>query len=114
MKKIVREENNNESELWFNWLTRKLNSYEAFKDFALGQDPEDVAEKFIEVNNSGISDIFDKFDEEDKDTLDQFQKLSECEWHVFRILKKQLEFRNNVTFVDFKKSKKVKNYHKSK
>ena len=108
MKKIVREGNNNESELWFNWLTRKLNSYEAFKDFALGQDPEDVAEKFIEVNSLGISDIFDKFDEEDKDTLDQFQKLTECEWHVFRILKKQLDFRNKVTFVDFKKSKKVK------
>ena len=108
MKKIVRKENNDESELWFNWLTRKLNSYEAFKDFSSGQNPEDVAEKFIEVNSLGISDIFDKFDEEDKDTLDQFQKLTECECHVFRILKKQLEFRNKVTFVDFKKSKKVK------
>ena len=108
MKKIVREENNNKSELWFNWLTRKFNSYEAFKDFALGNDPEDVAEKFIEANSLGISDIFDKFDEEDKDTLDQFQKLTECEWHVFRILKKQLEFQNKVTFIDFQKSKKVK------
>ena len=108
MKKIVRGGNNNESELWFNWLTRKLNSYEAFKEFALGQEPEDVAKKFIEVNNLVISDIFDKFDDEDKDTLDQFQKLTECEWHVFRILKKQLEFRNKVTFVDFKKSKKEK------
>ena len=112
MKKIVKKENNKESELWFNWLTRKLNSYEAFKDFASGQNPQDVAENFIAVNSLGISDIFDKFDEEDKDTLDQFQKLTECEWHIFRILKKQLEFRNNVTFVDFKKkkvkSKKVK------
>ena len=108
MKKIVREENTNESELWFNWLNRKLNSYEAFRDFASGQKPEDVAENFIEVNSLAISDIFDKFDEEDKDTLDQFQKLTECEWHVFRILKKQLEFRNRVIFVDFKKSKKVK------
>tara|TARA_Y100000991_G_scaffold41160_1_gene28951 strand:- start:503 stop:883 length:381 start_codon:yes stop_codon:yes gene_type:complete len=108
MKKIVRKDNNNESELWFNWLNRKLNSYEAFKDFASGQDPEDVAEKFIEINSLGISNIFDKFDEEDKDTLDQFQKLTECECHVFRILKKQLELRNKVTFVDFKRSKKVK------
>ena len=106
MKKIVREENNIESELWFNWLTKKLNSNEVFKDFALGKDPQDVAEKFIEVNSLGISDIFEKFDDEDKDILDQFQKLTECEWHVFRILKKQLEFRNKVTFVDFKKSKK--------
>ena len=109
MKKIVKEKNKNESELWFNWLTRKLNSYEAFKDFALGQNPEDVARNFIADNSLGISDIFEKFDSEDQETLDQFQKLTECEWHVFRILKKQLEFRNKVTFVDFKKSKKIKN-----
>ena len=108
MKKIVREEKNNESELWFNWLTRKLNSYEAFKEFASGKNPEAVAEDFIAENTNGISDIFDKFDEEDKDTLNQFQKLSECEWHVFRILRKQLELRNKLTFVDFKKSKKEK------
>ena len=103
MKKRGKEKNKNESELWVNWLTRKLNSYEAFKDFELVQNPEDVAENFIEVNSLGISDIFDKFDEEDKETLNQFQKLIECEWHVFRILKKKLEFQNNVTFVDFKK-----------
>ena len=108
MKKIVRDETKNESELWFTWLTRKLNSYEAFKDFASGQNPEDVAENFVAINSLGISDIFDKFDKEDEDTLDQFQKLTECEWHVFRILKKQLEIRNKVTYVDFKKSKKVK------
>ena len=101
---MVREENKNASELWLDWLTRKLNSYEAFKDFASGYNPKDVAEKFIQVNSLAISDIFDKFDEEDKDTLDQFQKLTECESHVFRILKKQLEFRNKVTFVDFKKT----------
>ena len=108
MKKKVRIKNNNDSELWFNWLTRKLNSFEAFNDFDSGKNPEDVAENFIKVNSLAISDIFNKFDEEDKDTLDQFQKLTECEWHIFRILKKQLEFRNKVTFVDFKKSKKVK------
>ncbi len=108
MKKIDREEDNNDSELWFDWLTQKLNSYEAFKEFSLGQNPEDVAEKFVSVNRLRISDIFDKFDEEDKDTLDQFQKLTECECLVFKILKRQLEFRNKVTFVDFKKKQKVK------
>ena len=76
MKKIVRKGNNNESELWFDWLTRKLNSYEAFKDFASGQKPEDVAENFIKINSLGISDIFDKFDDEDKDTLDR--NISNC------------------------------------
>ena len=52
--------------------------------------------------------LLDKFNQEDEETLDQFQKLTECECHIFRILKKKLEFRNKVTFVDFKKSKKVK------
>ena len=113
MKKVDREEKiNKESELWFNWLNRKLNSYEAFKDFASGQNPEDVAENFIAANSIGISDIFDKFDEEDEDTLNQFQKLTECEWHVFRILKKQLKNRSKVTFVDFKKRRQVKNKKK--
>ena len=60
------------------------------------------------VNILGISDIFEKFDKEDQETLDQFQKLTECEWHIFRILKKQLEIRNKVTFVDFKKRKIIK------
>ena len=51
MKKIVKDENKSKSELWFDWLTRKLNSYEVFKDFALGQNPEDVAENFVSVKS---------------------------------------------------------------
>ena len=100
MKKIIIKK-----EPWFEWLTRELNSYEAFKDFALGKNPEDVAEDFISNNSIAISKVFENFDEEDKDTLEQFLKLTECEWHVFRILKKQLALRNKVRFVDFKKKK---------
>ncbi len=105
MKKIINK-SNIENEIWFSWLTRKLNSYEAFKNFESGKTPEDVAESFISVNRKAISKVLEKFDEEDKYTLDQFQKLTECEWHVFRILKIQLESRNKVRFVDFKKEKK--------
>jgi len=53
-----------------------------------------------------ISEVFEDFDDEDKDTLDQFLKLTECEMHVFRILEKQIGLRNKVRFVDFKKRKK--------
>jgi len=55
--------------------------------------------------SSIFSEVFDNFDEEDKDTLDQFLKLTECEMHVFRILEKQIELRKKVRFVDFKKRK---------
>jgi len=108
MKKIINKKNNR-NEPWFKWLTREFNSYEAFQDFDFGKNPEDVAEDFISSNSSAISKIFENFDEEDKDTLDQFLKLTECEMHVFRILEKQIELRNKIRFVDIKKRKKIKN-----
>ena len=104
-KSINKKHNKNEP--WFKWLTRELNSYEAFEDFGLGKNPEDVAREFISKNEINISEVFDDFDEEDKYTLDQFLKLTECELHVFKLLEKQLELRSKVRFVDFKK--KLKN-----
>ena len=104
MEKIINKKHKKD-ELWFNWLTRELNSYEAFQDFASGKNPEDVAEDFISKNSNAISEVFKNFDKEDKDTLDQFLKLTECEMHVFRILEKQIGLRNKVRFVDFKNKK---------
>ena len=103
MKKIINKKNNNEP--WFKWLTRELNSYEAFQDFDSGKNPLDVAEDFISSNSNAIAEVFENFDDEDKDTLDQFLKLTECEMHVFRILEKHIESRNKIRFVDFKKKK---------
>ena len=100
MKKLINKEP------WFKWLTRELNSYEAFHDFESGKNPRDAAEDFISKNSIAISEVFEDFDEEDEDTLDQFLKLTECEMHVFRILEKQLELKNKVRFVDFTKKNK--------
>ena len=101
MKKIINKKYN-KNEPWFKWLTRELNSYEAFQDFDLGKNPKDVAEDFISSKSSVISEVFESFDEEDKDTLNQFLKLTECEMHVFRILEQQIALRNKIRFVDFK------------
>ena len=108
MKKIINK-NHNKNEPWFEWLTRALNSYDAFQDFDSGKNPGDVAAEFIASNSNAISEVFENFDEEDRDTLDQFLELIECEMHVFRILEKQIELRSKVRFVDFKKRKKIKN-----
>jgi len=105
MKKIINKKYN-KNEPWFKWLTRELNSYEAFQDFNLGKNPEDVAEDFIFSNSAAISEVLENFDEEDKDTLDQFLKLTECEMHVFKILERKIALRNKIRFVDFKKRKK--------
>ena len=42
MKKIINKKRN-KNEPWFKWLTRELNSYEAFQDFESGKNPQDVA-----------------------------------------------------------------------
>ncbi len=105
MKKIINKKKKR-NEPWFKWLTRELNSYEAFQDFDSGKNPRDVAEDFISINSIAISEVFENFDEEDKDTLEQFLKLIECEMHVFRILEKQIDLRKKIRFVDFKKRKK--------
>ena len=105
MKKNIHKKYN-KNEPWFKWLTRELDSYEAFQDFALGKNPEDVAENFISSNSNVIAEVFKNFDEDDKDTLYQFLKLTECEWHVFRILENQIALRDKIKFVDFKKRKK--------
>ena len=105
MKKIINK-NHDKNEPWFKWLTRELNSFEAFQDFDSGKDPEDVAEDFVSSNIIAISEVLENFDEEDKDTLDHFLKLTECEMHIFRILEKQIALRNKIRFVDFKKRKK--------
>ena len=107
MKKTINKKSH-ENEPWFKWLTRELNSYEAFQYFSSGKNPEDVAEDFVSNNSIAISEVFENFDEEDKDTLDQFLKLTECEMHVFRILEKQIDLRNKIRFVDFKKRKEIK------
>ena len=107
MKKTINRKFN-KNEPWFQWLTRELNSYEAFQDFDSGKTPRDVAEAFISSNSISISEVFENFDEEDKYTLEQFLKLIECEMHIFRILEKKIELRKKIRFVDFKKKKKLK------
>jgi len=37
--------------------------------------------------------------------LDQMQKLTESEFHVFKMIRDQIRFRKKVRFVDFKKSR---------
>ena len=105
MKKNINKKHN-KNEPWFKWLTRELNSYEAFQDFESGKNPRDVAEDFISRHSIAISKVFEDFDKEDKDTLDQFLKLTEWEMHVFRILEKNIELRKKIIVVDFKKRKK--------
>ena len=106
MKEIF-EKDQKDISVWFNWLSNKWNSYEAFIDFEYGDNPEKVAENFIEFNKEEFVNLFDSFDTEDLDAIDQLQKLTESESHIFRIIKEKINSRNKVKFVDFKKRRKI-------
>ena len=107
MKEIIEKDKKDFSD-WFNWLSKQWNSYEAFVDFEYGDNPKEVAEKFIELNREEFVNLFKSFDNDDLDAIDQLQKLTESESHIFRIIKEKINSLNKVKFVDFTQRKILK------
>jgi len=105
MKKILDKGRTDTNSQWFSWLSNKWNSYEAFEDINFGTKPKEVAEKFFDLNRDEFEKLFDCFDDDDIDALDQLQKLIESESHVFKLIKSQINCRNKVIFVDFQKKR---------
>ena len=90
---------------WFNWLNNKWNNYEAFIQYEDGINPKEVAENFLDLNKLELLKFLESLDNEDIDALDQMQKLTESEFHVFKMIKDQIHFRKKVRFIDFKNKK---------
>ena len=88
---------------WFNWLNNKWNNYEAFIQYEDGLNPIEVAENFLDLNKAELFKFLESLDNDDIDALEQMQKLSESEFHVFKMIKDQIHFRKKVRFVDFRK-----------
>ena len=107
MKEIF-EKDKSDIFAWFNWFSNKWNKYEAFIDFRYGDNPREVAENFIELYRDDFVNLFDSFDNDDLDAIDQLQKLTESEAHIFRIIKEKINGRNKVKFVDFTRKKIIK------
>ena len=89
---------------WFSWLNNKWNNYEAFIQYEDGVNPKEVAENFLDLNKRELLKFLESLDNEDIDALDQMQKLTESEFHVFKMIRDQIRFRQKVRFVDFKKN----------
>ena len=88
---------------WLNWLNNKWNNYEAFIQYEDGVNPKEVAENFLDLNKGELLKLLEALDNEDIDALDQMQKLTESEFHVFKMIRDQISFHKKVRFVDFKK-----------
>ena len=90
---------------WLNWLNNKWNNYEAFIQYEDGVNPKEVAENFLNLNKAELLKFLESLDNDDIDALEQMQKLTESEFHVFKMIKDQIHFRKKVRFVDFKNKK---------
>ena len=91
---------------WFSWLNNKWNNYEAFIQYEDGVNPKEVAENFLDLNKGELLKFFESLDKEDIDALYQMQKLTESEFHVFKIIRDHVSFRKKVRYVDFRKNRK--------
>ena len=89
---------------WFNWLNNKWNNYEAFIQYEEGVNPKEVAENFLDLNKGELLTFLESLDNDDIDALDQMQKLTESEFHVFKMIRDQIRFRKKVKFVNFRKN----------
>jgi len=89
---------------WFNWLNNKWNNYEAFVQYEDGVNPKEVAENFLDLNKGELLKLLEVLDKDDIDALDQMQKLTESEFHVFKMIRDQIRLHKKVKFVDFKKN----------
>tara|TARA_B100000212_G_scaffold209755_1_gene158413 strand:- start:1129 stop:1446 length:318 start_codon:yes stop_codon:yes gene_type:complete len=89
---------------WVNWLNNKWNNYEAFIQYEDGVNPKEVAENFLNLNQTEILKFLESLDNDDIDALNQMQKLTESEFHVFKMISDQIHFLKKVRFVDFKKN----------
>ena len=105
MNGVAKENSKNILE-WFNWLNNKWDNYEAFIQYEDGINPKEVAENFLDLNKGELLKFFEALDKEDIDALYQMQKLTESEFHVFKIIREQVNFRKKVRFVDFRKNSK--------
>ena len=91
---------------WINWLNKKWNNYEAFIQYEDGFNPKEVAENFFDLNRGELINFFESLDKDDIDAFDQMQKLTESEFHVFKMIREQISFRKKVRYVDFRKNRK--------
>ncbi len=88
---------------WFNWLNNKWNNYEAFVQYEDGVNPKEVAENFLDSNKGELLKFLEVLDKDDIDAIDQMQKLTESEFHVFKMIRDQIRLHKKVKFVDFKR-----------
>ena len=85
----------NPTKIWFKWFYKKWEKYSPGELLDNGLMPSQIAERFIDQNQDHLIKLSKKFDDKNKDALDQFMKLSESELHIMKYFLKLIKLKKN-------------------
>tara|TARA_Y100000589_G_scaffold290128_1_gene292655 strand:+ start:3681 stop:3950 length:270 start_codon:yes stop_codon:yes gene_type:complete len=84
----------NITETWFNWFYKNWEEYSPGDLLDKGLLPIQIAEGFINDNQKKLYHLANTFDDENRDALDQFMRLSESELHIVKYFLKIIKLKN--------------------
>ena len=83
----------NLTEIWFKWFYKNWEEFSPGKLIENGLLPSQIAERFVNDNHENLIVLANKFDDKNKDALEEFMKLSESELHVTKYFLKLVQLR---------------------
>ena len=83
----------NLTEIWFKWFYENWENYSPGELLDNGLLPSQIAERFVENNQDQLIKLASRFDDQNKEALEQFMKLSESELHVIKYFLKLIILR---------------------
>ena len=83
----------NFTEIWFKWFYENWENYSPGELLDNGLLPSQIAERFVENNQDQLIKLASRFDDQNKEALEQFMKLSESELHVIKYFLKLIILR---------------------
>tara|TARA_Y100001933_G_scaffold158023_1_gene156327 strand:+ start:227 stop:496 length:270 start_codon:yes stop_codon:yes gene_type:complete len=83
----------NSAEIWFKWFYKNWEKFSPGELIEKGLLPSQIAERFVNDNNENLILLANKFDDKNKDVLEEFMKLSESELHIIKYFLKLIQLR---------------------
>jgi len=83
----------NLTEIWFKWFYKNWEKFVPGELIENGLLPSQIAERFVNDNHENLIVLANKFDDKNKDALEEFMKLSESELHVIKYFLKLIQLR---------------------
>jgi len=83
----------NSTEIWFKWFYKNWEKFSPGELIENGLLPSQIAERFVNDNQDNLIALANKFDDKNKEALQEFMKLSESELHIIKYFLKLIQLK---------------------